>query len=86
MVVWKEINIMTLTDLMKAVDVLSPGERKQLRDYIDQSETEKHPKDVEFEMLLEALEAIREGMTDEEFAEIEHDMNVEYIEPLDDAS
>lgn len=34
--------------------------------------------------LLAGLEAMREGLTDAEFAEIERTMNEEYIEPLDD--
>ena len=38
---------------------------------------------VDMDSLLAALEEIRAGLTDEEFAEIEQAMNAEYVEPPD---
>ena len=38
---------------------------------------------VDMDSLLAALEDIRAGLSEEEFAEIERAMNAEYVEPLD---
>jgi hypothetical protein len=38
---------------------------------------------VDMDVLMSALEEIRAGLSDEEFAEIERAMNAEYVEPLD---
>jgi len=38
---------------------------------------------VDMDSLLVALEDIRAGLTDEEFAEIERAMNAAYVEPPD---
>ena len=72
---------MTLADVIQAVDRLSPEERRQLRDYLDRYE--EAPETNDLDALMRALEVIREGLTEEEFSEIEQAMNAEYIEPLD---
>ena len=72
---------MTLADVIQAVDRLSPEERRQLRDYLDRYE--EAPETNDLDALMRALEVIREGLTEEEFSEIEQAMNAEYIEQLD---
>jgi hypothetical protein len=73
---------MTLADVIQAVARLSPEERRQLRDYLDRYG--EAPKKNDFDAFMQALEAVREGLTEKEFSEIEQAMNAEYIEPLDD--
>ncbi len=77
---------MTLDELKEAVDTLTREERQDLQDYINQKEPIQRQEEDELNTLLRALEAMREGITDEEFAEIEQAMNAEYIEPLDKVS
>jgi hypothetical protein len=76
---------MILEEVKKAVDRFSLNELQQLREYIQahEQQIELHPGTVDMDALLSSLEAIRAGMTEEEFAEIERAMNEEYIEPLD---
>lgn len=76
---------MMFEDVKKAVDRFSLNELRQLREYIESREQqiELRPGTVDMEALLSALDDIRAGMTEEEFAEIERAMNEEYIEPLD---
>ncbi len=76
---------MIFTDVMKAVEQFSPEELRQLREYIQQRE--QHPElkagTLDMDELLEGLEEMRLGLTDDEFREIERAMNEEYVEPLD---
>lgn len=76
---------MILTDVMKAVDQFSPEQLRQLRETIQQREQQIEPKagTLNMDELLEGLEEMRAGLTDEEFREIERAMNEEYIEPLE---
>ena len=48
-----------------------------------ESDIKVQPGTVDMDSLLAALEEIRAGLTDEEFAEIEQAMNAEYVEPLE---
>ena len=68
---------MTLDELKEAVDRLTPEEQQDLQDYLNQRQQE-----AELNALLRALEAMREGITDEEFAEIEQAMNAARVEQL----
>lgn len=76
---------MILEEVFKAVDHFSSHELQQLREYIEDRERQLalRPGTVDMETLLSALEDIRAGITDAEFADIERAMNEEYIEPLD---
>lgn len=78
---------MNLREVMKAVDELSPEDLRQLRDYVNQRATQTaHPLSPEerIRRLDAAARAIREGFTDEEWRQIERDMNAEYVEPVDE--
>lgn len=76
---------MTLDELMKAVDTLSGEELRQLRDYVNQRHAHKFSPEQRIQMLDEASNAIREGMTQEELDEMIAVMNEEYVEPWDEA-
>ena len=76
---------MVFEDVKKAVDRFSPEELRQLRAYIEgrEQQIDLRPGTVDMETLLSALDDIRAGMTQAEFAEIERAMNGAYIEALD---
>lgn len=76
---------MLFDDVKKAVDRFSADELQRLRDYIDEREQALalQAGTVDMNSLQQALEDIRAGLTEEEFAEIERAMNEEYIEPVD---
>ena len=78
---------MTLQELFKTIDRLSPAERAQLRDYIDRHDTE-HTQlktgTMDVDVLLEAVRSIRADMDEAEFEAMLDAMNEEYIEPVDD--
>jgi hypothetical protein len=80
---------MTLADILQVVDKLSLEDRRKLRAYLDASERqlaatpELDPEEWIRQMEAAAV-AIREGFSDQEWAEIEGDMNEEYIEPVSD--
>jgi hypothetical protein len=78
--------MMVFDDVKKAVDRFSPEELRRLREYIENREQtlKLQPGTVDMDSLLAALEDIRAGLSEEEFAEIERAMNEEYIEPPDD--
>jgi len=69
---------MILGDVLKAVDHLSHDELQRLRERIENREQQiaLRPGTVNMNALLSALEDIRAGLTEEEFAEIERAMNV----------
>jgi hypothetical protein len=48
------------------------------------SETTAVTTGLDVESLFQALEQFREGLTEEAWAQIEHDINYEYIEPVDE--
>lgn len=76
---------MMLDEVLNAVDHLSADELQRLRERIENREQQMalRPGTVDMKTLLSALEAIRAGLTDAEFADIERAMNEEYIESLD---
>lgn len=79
---------MTLADVMKAVDQLSPEEIRQLRNYLDKRETQNQHQNLSAEerirLLDEAFDRLREGLTEAELKDITEAINAEYIEPWDD--
>jgi hypothetical protein len=76
---------MSLADVLKALDDFSLEELRHLREYIQEREQqiELRAGTVDIDILLRGLDEIRQGLTQEEFAEIERAMNEEYIEPMD---
>jgi hypothetical protein len=80
---------MTLAEVIKAVDKLSPDEIRQLRDYLDKRETQAHPHNLSVEerirLLDKAFDRLREGLTEAELKDITEAINAEYIEPWDDS-
>ena len=69
--------------MKQAIDKLSPEERAELRDYIDQQSTSSlHAGTMDVDKLLQAARKIRDGITDEEWTEITEAMSEEYIEPV----
>jgi len=76
---------MMFTDVMRALDQFSPDQLRQLREYIQRREQQIELKagTLNMDELLEGLEEMRVGLTDDEFREIERAMNEEYVEPLD---
>ena len=77
MMVWevKGQIVMTLDELKEVVDTLTREERQHLQEYINLKQAEEKRTNAELKALLRAFEEIREGLTDEEFAEIEEAMN-----------
>jgi len=80
--------MMTLQDVIKAVETLSPEELRQLREFLDQLEgtpSPAHdlPPEERIRRLDAAVEALREGLTQAELDEMTDAMNTEYIEPFD---
>ncbi len=81
--------MMTLQDVKQAVDRLSPGERRKLREYLAQRESTEQPvleltPEERIRRLDAAVEALREGLTQQELDEMTEAMNTEYIEPIDE--
>lgn len=73
---------MTLNEMIQALDRLSAEELVQLREHIAQREREAIERKIEeFDRVVEAL---REGLTNEQLDLIEWAMNVEFIQPMDD--
>ena len=73
---------MTLQDVLRAVDRLSPEELRQLRSYLDQLEgaiapAHELPPEERIRRMDAAAEAIREGMTPAELAAMTDAMNAE---------
>jgi hypothetical protein len=67
---------MSLQEIYKLIDELSPEERAQVKEYA--SNTVMTQANVDAIIALAA--EIREGMTEEQLDEMEWAMNVEYIE------
>jgi len=80
---------MTYDEIVQAVDRLSLEERQQLRDYIEKTTLRTNPArdlspDEWIQRMKTVAHSIREGFTDDEWEQIEADMNAEYIEAVDD--
>lgn len=77
---------MTLQELKTAISELSTEDLRILESYIhDRRKLLETAKPLNVEALEQAIEAMREGLTEEDLDEIEWAMNVEYIEPLDES-
>jgi uncharacterized protein YeeX (DUF496 family) len=81
--------MMTLQQIKQAVDSLSAEELRELREYLEQRESLEQPvlilsPEERIRRLDAAVEAIREGMTQEQIDEMIEAMNAEYIEPFDE--
>jgi hypothetical protein len=68
-------------DILKIVEQFSAEELRELRQFIDQREQQMtlRGSTIDMDALDKALAELRAGLTDEEFAIIERDMNSEYI-------
>lgn len=80
---------MTLQEVIKVVDTLSPEELRELRMYLDQREGTVQPAlelapEERARQLDEAFERLREGLTQTQIDEMTEAMNAEYIEPFDE--
>ena len=80
---------MTLQEVIKVVDTLSPEELRELRTYLDQREGTVQPAlelapEERARQLDEAFERLREGLTQKQIDEMTEAMNAEYIEPFDE--
>ncbi len=72
----------TLQDVKKAIDRLSPEERRELREYLEQRESIEQPAhelspEERIRRLDAAAQAIREGMTQAELDDMLEAMNAE---------
>jgi uncharacterized protein YeeX (DUF496 family) len=75
---------MTFEEIKAYVDELSAEDRQQLREYLD-DHIELKAGTMDINKLLEAVDKIREGMSQEEIDEMIALMNEEYIEEVDDS-
>lgn len=80
---------MTLQEVIKVVDTLSPEELRELRMYLDQREGTVQPAlelapEERARQLDEAFERLREGLTQKQIDEMTEAMNAEYIAPFDE--
>lgn len=68
--------MLMFTDVIKAIEQFSPEEVQALRAQLEarEQQLELRAGTVNMEALLSALEQLRAGLTDEEFAEIERAM------------
>ena len=78
---------MTLQELFRAVDRLSPNEQNELRNYLNRLQND--PSDVmspaeRAQRLDAAFDAFRIGLDDATLDEIVNAMNDDYIEPIGD--
>ena len=79
-----EIYTMTLQEIIEAVDALPLNEMQQVRQHIEQRETDEENPIIDIDAVEKALAELREGFSEEDLEELEWAMNVEYIEPLDE--
>lgn len=81
--------MMTLQDVKQAIDRLSPEERRELREYLEQCEsTEQNVPQLtpaeRARRLDAAFEQLRAGLTQAELDEMTEAMNAKYIESVDE--
>ena len=67
---------MTLQDMMKAVDSLTPDEMRQLREHIEQKERTQHSPGLDINAIEQVFDDLREGFSDEDLDELEWAMNL----------
>lgn len=82
---------MTLQDVLRAIDSLSPQEVETLRVYLmGRVAAPTAPDYLSVEERIRRLDAvayaIRDGFSGEAWSQIEHDMNAEIIEPWDETA
>jgi hypothetical protein len=73
---------MTLQEMYQLIDKLSADEMRQLQEYIEQRQREEARERAR--AFMEAVEEMREGLTEEQLAQIEWAINYKYVEPPDD--
>ncbi len=71
---------MTLDQVIREVDRLDKEEFRLLVEHIEQRQKQEWAQAFD-----EAVEALQEGLTEEEVNEMLRAMNAEYIKPMDDA-
>ena len=78
---------MTLQELLSALDNLSPDELEKVRQHIEErdkpAERERDNPDLWIAKLDQAIAEFREGLSEEDLAEITTAMNSEYVNPKD---
>lgn len=80
-----------LNDIVNMLDALTPEELRELKMQVDElleagvESVRGATPEERIRQLEAAAAAIREGVSDEEWAQIERDMNDEYIEPWDES-
>jgi hypothetical protein len=80
---------MTLQDVIRAVDRLSPEERRELHQYLELREsTERAAQELlpqeRAQRLREGFAQLRAGLSQADLEKITEAMNAEYIEPVDE--
>lgn len=75
---------MTFEEVLQVVDQLNDEERQRLHQYLDQ---QVHPLSAEerIRRLNAAMDAMRDGLSQEEIDEMTAAMNEKYIENVDDS-
>ncbi len=73
---------MTLDELFHQINQLGDDELRQLQEHIEQRRREAA--EARARAFAEAVEALREGLTEEQIAEIVEAMNYEHVEPYDE--
>lgn len=77
---------MTLREILQALDELTSKELHELREELDQraGQAELHAGTMDVDALLNALDALTDGLTKDDISTMIAAMNDEYIEPTDD--
>lgn len=80
---------MTFEEVLQVVDQLNDEERQRLHQYLDQQaqSIKAHPLSAEerIQRLNAAMDAMRDGLSQEELDEMTAAMNEDYIEAVDDS-
>lgn len=77
--------MLTLQEVLQAIDHLTPAEREQVRKHLGGGRpfgipTPPDDPEAKVAMLREAVATIREGMSEADLREMEWAMNVEYVD------
>lgn len=75
---------MTLNELKRAINELSPDELSELHEYIEFRLPHALSPEERVEMLERGMASIRESMTPEQLDELIETINTDYIEPWDE--
>ena len=71
---------MSLDELLRAIEDLSPDDLRRLREYLEER-TYRLSETTQAGALEEALSALRDGLTDKQLDQLEWAMNVETVQP-----